>query len=170
MRFSYYNRLSRADRAIYRRSDSIAEIALPDPEPMQALCHQLRLAREQKDTAAFGGPCTELARGICGQLSIEPPVVLLFDEPRPHSSAEELQGLYEPEPPPARISIWLRTAKRQQVIAFKTFLRTLLHELVHHIDYEYLMLEDSFHTEGFFKREADLYRQLLPESLVGRRL
>ena len=44
---------------------------------------------------------------------------------------------------------------------FRTFLRTLLHELCHHLDYELLDLDDSFHTEGFFKRESSLFKQLV---------
>ena len=55
----------------------------------------------------------------------------------------------------------MRTAKRSDVVAFKTFLRTLLHELCHHLDYEYLELEDSFHTQGFFKRESSLFHQII---------
>ena len=57
----------------------------------------------------------------------------------------------------------MRTAQRKQVVAFKTFLRTLLHEIGHHLDYELLELEDSLHTEGFYKRESSLFRQLVPE-------
>jgi hypothetical protein len=47
-------------------------------------------------------------------------------------------------------------------VAFKAFLRTLLHEVGHHLDYHYLKLADSFHTEGFFKRESSLFHQLVP--------
>ncbi|MCP4200519.1 MAG: hypothetical protein GY769_01130, partial [bacterium] len=61
----------------------------------------------------------------------------------------------------ARISVWMRTAQKRNVVAFKTFLRTLLHELGHHLDYELLELEDSLHTEGFFKRESSLFHQLV---------
>ena len=43
------------------------------------------------------------------------------------------------------------------------FLRTFLHELCHHLDYEYLKTEDSFHTEGFYKRESSLFHQLMDE-------
>jgi hypothetical protein len=53
------------------------------------------------------------------------------------------------------------TAKREQVVAYRTFLRTLLHEVGHHLDYELLRLGDSFHTAGFFKRESSLTNQLL---------
>jgi len=48
------------------------------------------------------------------------------------------------------------------VVAFRTFLRTLLHEFCHHLDYECYKLHDSFHTEGFYKRESSLLKQLLP--------
>ena len=41
-----------------------------------------------------------------------------------------------------------------QVVAFRTFLRTLIHELCHHLDYELFLLEETFHTEGFYKRES----------------
>jgi hypothetical protein len=61
----------------------------------------------------------------------------------------------------------MRTAQRRQVVKFRTFLRTLLHELCHHLDYELLRLPDSFHTEGFYKRESSLLRQLLGEGLSG---
>jgi hypothetical protein len=55
----------------------------------------------------------------------------------------------------------MRTAKKSDVVAFRTFLRTLLHELCHHLDYEFLELDDSFHTQGFFKRESSLFHQII---------
>ncbi|MDH3690664.1 MAG: hypothetical protein OEU36_14540, partial [Gammaproteobacteria bacterium] len=79
----------------------------------------------------------------------------------------ELHGLYEPaeENPLAHITVWMRTAQRRKVVAFRTFLRTLLHEYCHHLDYEHFELEDSFHTEGFYKRESSLFHQLVPIQL-----
>jgi hypothetical protein len=56
----------------------------------------------------------------------------------------------------------MRTVHYKRVVAFRTFVRTLLHEVGHHLDYTYLKLEDSFHTEGFFKRESSLFYQLVP--------
>ena len=50
----------------------------------------------------------------------------------------------------------------QRIVAFRSFLRTLLHEIGHHVDYERLALADSFHTEGFFRRESSLFHQLVP--------
>ncbi len=88
---------------------------------------------------------------------------VLVREARPSEEYGALHGLYEPGSPPyrARVSLWMRTAQRGQVVAFRTFLRTLLHELCHHLDYEHFQLEESFHTEGFYKRESSLFRQLI---------
>jgi len=59
------------------------------------------------------------------------------------------------------VTVWIRTAKHRRVVAFRTFLRTLLHELCHHLDYELFGLEETFHTEGFYKRESSLFHQLM---------
>ena len=55
----------------------------------------------------------------------------------------------------------MRTARKRQVVAFKSFLRTLCHELCHHLDYELFALEETFHTDGFYKRESSLANALL---------
>ena len=82
-------------------------------------------------------------------------------ERRPSWQTGELHGLYQAdEKGRFRVSLWMRTAQRAQVVKFKTFLRTLLHELCHHLDYQRLRLSDSFHTEGFYRRESSLLRQL----------
>ena len=89
-------------------------------------------------------------------------VLVIVQSTRPVSDAEELHGLYQPadEDSETEITVWMRTAKRNQVVAFRTFLRTLRHELCHHLDYELLELEESFHTEGFFLRESSLVQQV----------
>jgi hypothetical protein len=56
----------------------------------------------------------------------------------------------------------MRTARQRRVVAFRAYLRTLLHELGHHLDYRYLRLADSFHTQGFYQRESSLFHQLVP--------
>ncbi|WP_233610131.1 MULTISPECIES: hypothetical protein [Corallococcus] len=55
----------------------------------------------------------------------------------------------------------MRTAKRGRVVAFRTYLRTFLHELCH-LDFLWLELPSSFHTEGFFQRESSLFGQRVP--------
>ena len=86
---------------------------------------------------------------------------------RPSLRYGELHGLYTHDPKhPPRIQVWMRTAHHRRVVAFRTFLRTLLHEVGHHLDYTHLKLADSFHTEGFFKRESSLFYQLVPKAPV----
>jgi hypothetical protein len=58
----------------------------------------------------------------------------------------------------------MRTVAQKRVVAFRTFLRTLLHEVCHHLDYEHYELEETFHTEGFYARESSLMRDLLGET------
>jgi len=58
----------------------------------------------------------------------------------------------------------MRTAQKNKVVAFKTYLRTLLHEFCHHLDYELFSLEESFHTQGFYKRESSLFHQVVRDS------
>ena len=52
----------------------------------------------------------------------------------------------------------MRTAQRKDVVAIRTFLRTLLHEIGHHVDMRLLNLPHSYHTKGFYRRESALYR------------
>ena len=90
-------------------------------------------------------------------------------ERRPSSQTGELHGLYEAdEKDHYKVSLWMRTAQRQQVVKFKTFLRTMLHELGHHLDYQKFRLRDSFHTEGFYRRESSLFRQLFADEARSR--
>jgi hypothetical protein len=62
----------------------------------------------------------------------------------------------------------MRTVARKQVVAFRTFLRTVLHELCHHLDYELYGLPETFHTQGFYKRESSLYLQITGERREAR--
>jgi len=50
------------------------------------------------------------------------------------------------------IEIWNKTAKLQKVVSIKTFYGTLIHELMHHIDWTHFKLGDSPHTSGFYRR------------------
>ena len=62
----------------------------------------------------------------------------------------------------------MRTAQKQQVVKFRTFLRTVIHEVCHHIDYEHFKFAETFHTEGFYKRESVMLRELLGETAAAR--
>jgi hypothetical protein len=162
MRFAYYDRLSSRNKAIYRRSDEITSVELSHPELLHPLVEGLREALARDDRRAVERAAGLLSQGLLRMLGL-PSVTVRVLAVRPSSSGGELHGLYtREEDRPTRVQLWMRTAHHRRVVAFRTFLRTLLHELVHHLDYEKLSLADSFHTEGFFRRESSLFRQIVP--------
>lgn len=161
MAFAYYYRLSKRDQREYKRSDSYDAIELTMPLRIRPLVDPLQTALVDEDYAGVQQTSSDLLNAITEDLNVNP-VLLIVKSTRPVSDTEELHGLYElaDENCDAEITVWMRTAKRNQVVAFRTFLRTLLHELCHHLDYELLELEESFHTEGFFLRESSLVQQV----------
>lgn len=164
MPFAYYRRLSPRQKKVYQKSDAIAEIHLPDPAALRPQIDELSAALVDDERHRVERICQGLADAALRQLGT-PPVRVAVLAVRPSHDWGELHGLYDPtRTGPPTISLWMRTAQRQQVVAFRTFLRTLLHELCHHLDYTLLHLAESFHTAGFYKRESSLFRQLVAES------
>jgi hypothetical protein len=167
MRFAYYDRLSAARKRIYRQSDAIETIGLPRDVAPGAMIARLRAALADEDRSAVQDACQRLIDALVDGYKV-PPIRVRVLAQRPSGDYGELHGLYEPEEgkTKARITVWMRTASRKQVVAFKTFLRTLVHELCHHLDYELFALEETFHTEGFYKRESSLANALLAAETV----
>lgn len=164
MPFAYYQRLSRKNKRIYDRSDKIASVKLKEPERFYRHVRAVERALASGSRPQTEEKVKRLMRALIKAFDV-PPVTLRVLARRPSAQWGELHGLYEPEEGRRwpRITVWMRTAKRKQVVAFRTFLRTVIHELLHHLDYTYYHLEDSFHTEGFYKRESDLAKRLLGE-------
>jgi hypothetical protein len=169
MRYAYYDRLSSRDKAVYRRSDEVTSLVLPLASSLHGLVGQLREGLRLDERRTVQAAANGLARGMTSQLDLAP-VDLTVLAVRPSSSWGELHGLYTREPGHRpQIQLWMRTVRHKRVVAFRTFLRTLLHEVGHHLDYELLGLPESFHTEGFFRRESSLFKQLVPEAPAGSR-
>jgi len=163
MPFPYFARLSPRQQKIYLQSDRVGEIRLAKPELLHPLVDGLRQALVSEDRRAVEAAAGFVLRGITEMLRV-PPVGVEVLAVRPRSDWGELHGLYtQADGRAPRIRLWMRTAAHRRVVAFRTFLRTLVHEAGHHLDYCYLKLGDSFHTEGFFRRESSLVRQLLGE-------
>ncbi len=163
MPYSYYKKLHARDKKIYRSSDKISVVKLENVIELSVYVEAVQAALNSESKTHIQKATQELATQITQQLNV-PPVKIKVLSNRPHNRYGELHGLYEPISTrlnKAEISVWMRTAKRKQVVAFKTYMRTFLHELCHHFDYELFKLDDSFHTEGFFKRESSLYKQLI---------
>ena len=168
MPFPYYDSLSAADKRIYRKSDAIDRIPVKDPGHIHPVVVTLRKSLADNKRGEVAKSSSEICRHVCEGLGAEPLIVKISSK-RPSSSTKELHGLYEwMEGEPPVVTIWMKTAARRQVVAFKSFIRTIFHELCHHLDYTYFNLEDSFHTEGFFKRESSLYKQIVPSELQKR--
>jgi hypothetical protein len=163
MRFSYFERLSARDKRIYLRSDALREVKVPDAAALiphvKDLLAELEAGRRVRTTRA----CNALVLALCKQLGA-PPVRVRVREVRPSWDGGELHGLYtfaeDGEVP--EIEVWMRTVAKGRVVKFRTFLRTLLHEVCHHLDATIYEMEESFHTHGFFARESSLLRMLAP--------
>ncbi len=162
MPFAYYSRLTKAQQRVYRRSDEIGAVPVAGAAACRPLAEAVGRALAAEDRGRTEVAVQSLLDRLTAALHV-PPVRADVLAARPSRDWGELHGLYTPpgRSGRARVTLWMRTAQRRQVVAFRTFFRTLIHELCHHLDYELLKLPDSFHTEGFYRRESSLMRGLL---------
>lgn len=164
-RFSYYKKLGSTQQRIYDQSDRITNITLNHADKFQPYVGALALALERDDKNKTQEISQKIVIGLCRVFGV-PGIKMVVLAKRPSHSWGELHGLYERDiqAQRAKLTVWMRTAKRKDVVSFKTFLRTIVHEFIHHLDYTRLRLADSFHTQGFYKRESSLLKQLLNEN------
>jgi len=165
-RFSYYNRLSAKNKAIYRKGDAITRVELPhrpDLRPdLRAAAAAVGEALADEKPSRVRAQAQRVCDLITNALSTEPVTVKVL-RVRPQRSYGELHGLYtRDDGNPPTVRVWMRTARRADVVKHRTFLRLLLHEICHHLDYAHYRLGDSFHNPGFFRRESSLMRLLAP--------
>jgi hypothetical protein len=158
---AWYRRLPPSLQRVAAASDRVPKVPLDAGAALRgavaALPGVLATGRAP-DVEALAQHVTD---GICNALRV-PRVRVRVQLRRPPLRGGELQGLYQPANGRGRdvITVWMLTAKRGQVVAFRTFLRTLLHEICHHLDYTLLDLRDSLHTQGFYQRESSLFHAL----------
>jgi hypothetical protein len=158
---TWYGRLPPVLRRVAEASDRVTSLSF---RPGAVLVETVTALA---DTLPAGNPvevqvlAQRIADGVCTGFGV-PKVWVRVAQRRPHDQRGELHGLYTPGVPPARdtITLWMYTAKLAKVVAPRTFLRTLLHELCHHLDYTHLRLRDSLHTQGFYQRESSLFAAL----------
>ena len=168
--FPYYARLSRPEKEVYRRSDALARVPIPRPSDLRVLLPEVEAALSADDRRALASVTSTLVSGLLDQLGA-PPAVARVLAVRPGDGESELHGLYEArEGEVPELKVWMRTHARKQPVAKKSFVRTVLHEVCHHLDFFLFDLDPSFHTEGFFKRESHLARQLFDDGDLKRRL
>ncbi len=161
MPFPYYRRLSKKDKATYRKSDAIGAVNLPDAKRVWAFTNALEDELKSGDRTRVERAAYQLVLVLTKALRVLPVNVKVLVT-RPRSAESELHGLYTRQANKVPvIQVWMRTSAHKRIVAFRTFLRTLLHEVCHHLDYELYRFADSFHTEGFFRRESSLTRQVI---------
>lgn len=100
---------------------------------------------------------------VCGQMGIPSVEVRVMESRSPHTTdrngflRSRKGGDYaHADGGGVRIVLWNLTPMRGSRISGKTFLRTLCHELTHHIDVVGLGIETSPHTAGFYARTNEL--------------
>jgi hypothetical protein len=158
-------RLTPFQQRIYDRSASIPAIQLTPSTQLREATTVLTEALANEERARVEALSQTIVNHICWQLNVRTVHVQVHGV-RPSNRRGELHGLYTQYNGGSRndsIQVWMRTAKRGQVVAFRTFLRTLLHEVCHHLDYNHLQLRESYHTEGFFQRESSLFRAIVQQ-------
>ncbi len=166
MRFPYFERLSAKDKRVYLRSDELRVVKVPDVRTLEPLVEELRQALEAGRRVRATKAANALILALCKQLGA-PKVRVRIRETRPSWEGGELHGLYpfaEDQADVPEIEVWMRTVAHGRIVRFRTFMRTLLHEVCHHLDATIFEMPESFHTHGFFARESSLTKQLLGES------
>ena len=158
---NFRHRLTRAQQRIYDRSNATAAVPLQAPATLRQAVALLPAALQAGDPRRVEQLSQRISDEIVAVLRVRR-VRVQVSGTRPSNTRGELHGLYTPahNGSSATIKLWMMTAKRKQVVAFKTFLRTLLHEICHHLDYTLLGLADSFHTDGFYQRESSLFYRI----------
>lgn len=99
-----------------------------------------------------------LLKYLCGKFKINNVTLLVTNKLRPCKGIGQIGGWYVVNE--KKIIIYNTTAKTNKTISIKSFYDTLLHEFIHHYDYEVIGLTDSLHTTGFYKRITDLKNKL----------
>ncbi len=163
---AFFYRLSARAQRCYLKSDAIDRYNFVPSAAALARTHAMLQTLEAGSIATINQAAQHLVNEVCRVMGIAP-VRVEIRGVRPRDQRSELHGIFYPRERPPRMVVWMRTAQRRDVVKPKTFLRTLLHELGHYLDYAFLNLEDSFHTKGFFKRESFLVRALYVEPRDG---
>jgi hypothetical protein len=165
---AWYRRLPPSLKRVAAASDRVSSLPLRAGPALSEAVALLPEALRSEQEAAIEAVAQRIADGVCTALGVARLRVRVEGQ-RPHDQRGELHGLYLPASRDGRdrITLWMRTAKRGQVVAYRTFLRTLLHELCHHLDYTYLHLKESLHTQGFYQRESSLFAALGASNVDG---
>lgn len=116
----------------------------------------LRLALAGEDEAGVGRCSQRLVDSLCDAVGL-PRIPVRVSGRRLVRGKVEYYGFCARN---GWMTLYSRTARRNRMVAFKTYLNTLIHEFMHHYDWHSLRIE-SMHTAGFYQRVGHLYRGIL---------
>jgi hypothetical protein len=162
-RFAFYRQLSRSEQQEYDRSDALRSVPLRPSDALRTAAEGLLAGLAKASRSEVRLAAQDLVEQICrgvGLPAAEVPRVRVLLA-RPRSYRGEFHGLYTRDAHGrSEIRVWMFTAARHRVVRPRTFLRTLLHEVLHHLDLVRFGFPSSFHTLGFHARESALLRVL----------
>ena len=151
----------RRDTPDFTRSNKFPALEYQPASRERELTSRLIASTSAREREALG---QKLLDEICRSLKIPPARLRVFEERQPHKLrggklAYKLYGVYRCDS--AVIEIANLTSIRKQVVAGKTFLDTLIHELMHHIDRKFLRIPSTPHSPGFYARIEDMKTKLM---------
>lgn len=166
-RLAFYRRLSAAQKREYDRSDGRSTLPLAPAPALAIAAAEVVAAIASESPANVRRAAQRLVDEICARLSarsprrVPPPPRVKVLRTRPRVAKSEFHGLYTRfDSGESEIKVWMLTAAHGHVVKARTLLRTLLHEVCHHVDMTLLDLPHSLHTLGFHARESSLLRSL----------
>lgn len=147
------------NKAVYLKSNSIKDTPFQPNKEAIGYAKRLLSSTDVTERQSIG---QSLLNEISRTLSISTPQLNINDKRQNHSLKNgklmrKTYGTYKA----GKITISNKTAIREAVLAPKTFLDTLIHEFMHHYDYEALKFPSSLHTAGFYYRLGDVMKKLI---------
>lgn len=151
----------RRDTPDFTRSNKFPALEYRPKTQERELTRKLIESQSASEREALG---QELLDNICCSLKIPRARLSVINERQPHKLYEgklayKLYGVYHCRK--ETIKIANLTSIRKQIVAGKTFLDTLIHELMHHIDRKFLRIPTTPHSPGFYARIEDLKTKLM---------
>lgn len=139
------------ETSVYNKSNEVTEVSMKRFDKSYS-----KRFLADKDRMKYG---FELLTYLCDKFKIAPiKRLIILDKPRKQIKNGQIYGYYVRNN--REIYIYNKTAKTNKIIAINRFYETLLHEFIHHYDFEKLKLSDSPHTSGFYKRITDLMKKI----------
>ena len=106
----------------------------------------------------------DIADNVCSVYNVQRiPITFAGTEPHKNRNGKlmlKVMGTHKRGVLGSTIIVYKYTAKQKKIRSSKGAISTLLHELVHYLDYEICGLQRSIHSKGFYNRISQLTEAL----------